>query len=170
MQHAFQIVSHAPAPTGLSRHDFLESLLAVLIPFAYVVWKHGHAPMTGVLVALGCGTLMLLGKTLYRHCPGVFSLSRTSALTLMDGRLYYSVGTRTSWSVMVRDLTGHDREDHDLKTLAPLIRLHTATDCFVFPEQGFAPEDIHALLHTIGLNTTAGLNQPAAANKGGRDH
>ncbi|MEN9490498.1 MAG: hypothetical protein RJA63_947 [Pseudomonadota bacterium] len=151
MQHAFQIVSHAPAPTGLSRHDFLESLLAVLIPFAYVVWKQDHAPMTGVLVALGCGTLMLLGKTLYRHCPGVFSLSRTSALTLMDGRLYYSVGTRTSWSVMVRDLTGHDREDHDLKTLAPLIRLHTATDCFVFPEQGFAPEDIHALLHTIGL-------------------
>ena len=75
MQHAFQIVSRAPAPAGLSRHDFLESLLAVLIPFAYVVWKHSHPPMTGVLAALGCGAVFILGKVLFRQYAGQSALN-----------------------------------------------------------------------------------------------
>ncbi len=145
MQHAFQIVSRAPAPAGLSRHDFLESLLAVLIPFAYVVWKHSHPPMTGVLAALGCGAVFILGKFLFRHYAGRFHRQPPATLTLVDDHLVYMEGGEKRWSVMVKDIVGHDR-------VAPLlVHLRTQTDHFVVPAQRFHASDLAALFDTIGL-------------------
>lgn len=151
MQHAFQIVSRAPAPAGLSRHDFLESLLAVLIPFAYVVWKHSHPPMTGVLAALGCGAVFILGKFLFRHYAGRFHRDRPATLSVIDGCLHFTEGETTRWTVKTEELVGYDEANAHPPATHGVIRLHTATKHFAFPEHRFQRDDIAALLQAIGL-------------------